>query len=83
MGTQPEFLDYPRAQILLIGQKTGLGKEDLKSEHGEDPADILSRLENDDLDRMQHLSSDESDAIYADLHSRKMAHPGIQKDLGS
>ncbi|EFY90660.1 hypothetical protein MAC_03240 [Metarhizium acridum CQMa 102] len=82
VGAQPEFMDYPRAQILLIGHKTGLGKEDKKAEHGEDPVETLSQLEKDDLDRMQHLSPDESDAIYADLHSRKMAHPEIQSDLG-
>ncbi|KID83803.1 BTB domain transcription factor [Metarhizium guizhouense ARSEF 977] len=82
VGAQPEFMDYPRAQILLIGHKTGLGEGDKKAELGEDPVETLSRLEKDDLDRMQHLSPDESDAIYADLHSRKMAHPKIQSDLG-
>ncbi|EFY87057.1 hypothetical protein MAC_06955 [Metarhizium acridum CQMa 102] len=82
VGAQPEFLDYPRAQLLLIGHKTGLGEEDKKSEDGEDPVETLSQLEKDDLDRMKHLSPDESDAIYADLHSRRMAHPEIKSDLG-
>ncbi|KID94736.1 BTB domain transcription factor, partial [Metarhizium majus ARSEF 297] len=82
VGAQPEFMDYPRAQILLIGHKTGLGKGGKKIEHGEDPVETLSRLEKDDVDRMQHLSPDESDAIYADLYNRKMAHPEIQSDLG-
>ncbi|KID72304.1 protein kinase subdomain-containing protein, partial [Metarhizium brunneum ARSEF 3297] len=82
VGAQPEFMNYPRAQILLIGHKTGLGEEDKKVEDGEDPVKTLGQLEKDDLDRMQHLSPDESDAIYADLHSRKMAHPEIQSDLG-
>jgi hypothetical protein len=55
VGTQPEFLDYLRAQMMLIGHKAG--KEDKKGEDGEDLADMPSRFGNDDLDRMQHLSS--------------------------
>ncbi|TWU76357.1 hypothetical protein ED733_006267 [Metarhizium rileyi] len=91
VGAQPEFLDYPRAQMLLIGHKTGLGKEDGSDGEGEgdgdgngdgdDVVDVLSELEEQDVERMRHLSTDESDAIYADLQSRKMAHPKIQKDF--
>ncbi|KHO01371.1 uncharacterized protein MAM_00372 [Metarhizium album ARSEF 1941] len=83
VGTVPQFLDYPRAQILLIGHKTGLGGEDGKDDDGEDLLDALSQLEKDDIDRMQHLSPDESDAIYADLHNRKMAHPDVHDDFAS
>lgn len=77
MGAQPEFLDYPRAQILLIGHKTGVANVD----HDDDAAGVLSELERQDVERMHELAKDESDAIYADLHSRKMVHPKIQKSL--
>lgn len=49
VGAQPEFLDYPRAQILLIGYKTGLGKDDGTNDGGDDAVDVLSELEEQDV----------------------------------
>ncbi|GAO13761.1 hypothetical protein UVI_02018570 [Ustilaginoidea virens] len=88
--TQPEFLDYPRAQVLLIGDKTPLGKEveegtgDADADADADADDAvgaLDELEDDDVRRMRHLSEDESEAIYRDLHSQASSLPGIQKEL--
>ncbi|QUC17351.1 uncharacterized protein UV8b_01592 [Ustilaginoidea virens] len=84
--TQPEFLDYPRAQVLLIGDKTPLGKE-VEEGTGDADADAddavgaLDELEDYDVRRMRHLSEDESEAIYRDLHSQASSLPGIQKEL--
>lgn len=89
---QPEFMDYARAQILLIGDKTEFGKEveggegeaaddddddGAGDDAGDDAVGVLNELESDDVERMKHLSADEADAIYEDLHSRALEHSGV------
>ncbi|KAG6010003.1 hypothetical protein E4U21_000444 [Claviceps maximensis] len=105
--TEPEFMDYARAQMLLIGDTTALGKEVKNGAEAETEADaqddkddketdedtgadgddegdgvpgVLNQLESEHIQRMKQLSADDADAIYADLHSRALAHSGSAED---
>lgn len=77
---KPNHLNYSNAQILMIGEKSGLDKatEPMDNDTEKDPKDVLDEMERKDLDRMRHLSSDQSDAIYADLRASSQSFPKLQ-----
>lgn len=78
--TKPNHLNYSNAQILMIGEKSGLdkGAESTDDETDKDPKDVLDEMEQQDLNRMRHLSGDQSDAIYADLRASSQSFPKLQ-----
>ncbi|KAL0944707.1 uncharacterized protein CTRU02_202594 [Colletotrichum truncatum] len=83
MPSKPEHLDFPNAQILLIGESSGLKKateprkKDIK-EGNEEPKDVLEEIEDEDTQRMQNLADDDSSAIFADLQARAKDYPKLQ-----
>jgi hypothetical protein len=57
---QPEFLDYPNSQFLMIGEaQNDLGKaataQDEKLSHEEEPGQELEKLEHENEDRIDAL----------------------------
>lgn len=78
--TKPNHLNYANAQVLMIGEKSGLDKatEPMDADTDKDPGDVLDEMEKEDLDRMQHLPGDQSDAIYADLRASSQSFPKLQ-----
>lgn len=72
--TKPEHLDYVNTQLLLIGEKSGVEKATEPSEADQkqdkdEPLEELEKLEDEDADRMNGLSEDDSRAIFQDLHA--------------
>ncbi|RDA95900.1 hypothetical protein CP533_5203 [Ophiocordyceps camponoti-saundersi (nom. inval.)] len=83
LPTKPEHLNYVNAQVLLIGDSSGLDKavEPEKKEQEKDkaePMEVLTRLEEEDLGRMRQLPGGESDSIFADLKARAKDYPKLQ-----
>ncbi|KEY73769.1 hypothetical protein S7711_03077 [Stachybotrys chartarum IBT 7711] len=82
MPTKPSHLDFPNAQILLIGESSGIDKavepQDDQKKDEEDPVEALEHLEEEDLKRMKHLPGDMSASIFADLHARAKDYPKLQ-----
>ncbi|OLN81292.1 hypothetical protein CCHL11_10008 [Colletotrichum chlorophyti] len=81
--SKPEHLDYANAQILLIGESSGIEKavEPRKSdvkEGKEEPKKVLEEIEDEDTKRMQHLAGDDSASIFADLQARAKDYPKLQ-----
>ncbi|PVH96362.1 tetrapyrrole biosynthesis, uroporphyrinogen III synthase, partial [Periconia macrospinosa] len=69
---QPKHLDYPNAQILLIGEKLESAVEPTKRDqkHGKgEPQEELEKLEHEDELRVEHLNG--NDSVFDDLHLRK------------
>ncbi|GAQ04549.1 hypothetical protein ALT_1870 [Aspergillus lentulus] len=68
---EPEFIDYPNAQFLMIGEATDeLGKAataepDKKAAHEEQPGEELEKLEQENEERIESLKGDET--VYEDL----------------
>ncbi|KAJ3962813.1 hypothetical protein N0V92_000501 [Colletotrichum tropicale] len=83
MPTKPEHLDYANAQILLIGESSGIKKateprkKDAK-EGNEEPEKVLEQIEDEDTKRMENLAEDDSGAIFADLQARAKDYPKLQ-----
>lgn len=83
LPTQPKHLDFVNTQFLLIGESSGTKKdlepqkEDQKNGK-ENPEVILENLEEEDLDRMKDLAGSQSEAIFADLHTRAKDYPKLQ-----
>ncbi|KAF4449876.1 hypothetical protein F53441_6911 [Fusarium austroafricanum] len=83
LPSKPAHFDYVNAQILLIGESSGIEKavepqkKDQK-EGKEEPETVLEHLEDDDVKRMKHLAHDQSAAIYADLHAQAKDYPKMQ-----
>ncbi|KAF5665358.1 hypothetical protein FHETE_6718 [Fusarium heterosporum] len=83
LPSKPAHFDYVNAQMLLIGESSGIEnavepqKKDEKSGK-EDPETVLEHLEDDDVKRMKHLAEDQSAAIYADLHVHAQDYPKLQ-----
>lgn len=67
---KPEHLNYKNAQILLIGHNDGKRLVKGDQERSVPVEDKLESLEEKDFRGMRHLSSDESEAIYADLRTK-------------
>ncbi|BCS22279.1 uncharacterized protein APUU_30504S [Aspergillus puulaauensis] len=69
--TEPELLDYPNAQFLIIGSSTGnLGKAATaepgdKRPEEEEPGEEIIKMEDENEDRIEALGGDH--AIYKDL----------------
>ncbi|KAE8548682.1 hypothetical protein EYB25_009063 [Talaromyces marneffei] len=81
--TEPEFLDYPNAQFLMIGEAHGhLGKagEAHIDDQGtkEDPAQELDQLEEENEERVDSLSGDHS--IFEDLGAEAKKHESVTSE---
>lgn len=83
MGTLPKHL-IPNAQFLLVGESSGLDKamqpdeKDNKSQDKEQPIEEMEKLEEEDIERMEHLGKDASEAIFADLGTQAKGYPTLQ-----
>ncbi|KPM46104.1 hypothetical protein AK830_g425 [Neonectria ditissima] len=81
MPSKPAHLNYVNAQILLIGEDSGIDKateNQDEEDKGKDTKEVLEDLEEDDLKRMQHLEGDDAASIFADLHVRAKDYPALQ-----
>lgn len=79
MPSKPEHLDYPNAQVLLIGESEGIDKAVEPQDKGsKKPEEVLEKLEEEDLERMKHLAGDDSAAIFSDLEARAKDYPKLQ-----
>ncbi|GAM40884.1 hypothetical protein TCE0_041r13584 [Talaromyces pinophilus] len=81
--TEPEFLDYPNAQFLMIGEAHGhLGKagEAHIDDKGtkEDPSQELDQLEEENEERVNSLSGDHS--IFEDLGAEAQKYEGVPSE---
>lgn len=80
MPSKPEHLDTVNAQILFIGESSGIDKaveprkKDQK-EGKEEPREVLEELEEEDLARMKGLS--DSDAVFRDLETHAGEYPDM------
>lgn len=83
--TKPNHLDIEGVQILLVGESSGIEKateppgDQKKGE--EDPREELEELEEEDEKRMEALSADDSEAIFADLHASAKDYPDMQSSF--
>ncbi|KAK6839385.1 hypothetical protein PG987_005251 [Apiospora arundinis] len=82
-GTTPKHLDYVNAQVLLIGEGSGIDKatEPQKQDQKdgmEEPEEELVKLEEEDARRMKELSENDSKAIFADLGASAKDYPKLQ-----
>ncbi|KAM4057691.1 hypothetical protein HRG_009318 [Hirsutella rhossiliensis] len=83
LPSRPEHLNYENAQLLLIGESSGLDKavepqEEDKENGKEEPLEVLGHLEEEDLERMRHLPGGESESLFADLHAHAKDYPKLQ-----
>lgn len=82
MPSKPAHLNYVNAQVLLVGEPSGIEKateaQDEEQIKGKGNKEVLENLAEDDLERMQHLGGDESESIFADLHVQAKDYPAIQ-----
>ncbi|KAJ5768449.1 hypothetical protein N7533_001032 [Penicillium manginii] len=68
---EPEFIDYPNAQFLMIGEaqdtlgKAATAEEGAKQPHEEEPGQELERLERENEQRVEALQGNET--VYRDL----------------
>jgi hypothetical protein len=81
--SRPNHLDYDYAQILLIGESSGIKKalqlqEEDEKAHKEEPLEVMEDLEEEDLKRMRHMPGDHSALIYADLKAHAEDYPKLQ-----
>ncbi|KAL7805433.1 hypothetical protein V8C44DRAFT_224467 [Trichoderma aethiopicum] len=82
--SRPHHLDYVNTQILMIGESSGINKalgvqdDGDKKANKEEPLEEMEELEEQDLKRMQHLSGDDSESIYADLKAHAKDYPKLQ-----
>ncbi|KAJ5192556.1 hypothetical protein N7449_008698 [Penicillium cf. viridicatum] len=77
---QPEFLDYPNAQFLMIGEaQNDLGKAAFamggKQRHEEEPGQELEKLSDEDQHRVDSLKGDET--VYEDLGYQAKNYPKV------
>ncbi|KAF2807864.1 tetrapyrrole biosynthesis, uroporphyrinogen III synthase [Mytilinidion resinicola] len=80
---KPNYLDYPNAQILLIGEANNndLGtaveptSKDQKNDDKETPLEEMEKLEHEDELRVQHLHGD--DSVFDDLKMSKSEYPKV------
>ncbi|WYZ45001.1 hypothetical protein EsH8_VIII_000317 [Colletotrichum jinshuiense] len=83
MPSKPEHLDFAHAQILMIGESSGIDKaveprkKDVK-DGKDDPREVLEEIEDEDTKRMEHLAGDDSASIFADLQARAKDYPKLQ-----
>ncbi|KAF7181961.1 hypothetical protein CNMCM7691_001349 [Aspergillus felis] len=78
---EPEFIDYPNAQFLMIGEATDdLGKAATaepgkKEAHEEQPGEELEKLEQENEERIESLKGDET--VYEDLGLDAKKYPKV------
>ncbi|PNS15387.1 hypothetical protein CAC42_646 [Sphaceloma murrayae] len=81
MPVEPKHLDYPNAQMLLIGESFDSGhaldqtKKDENDDKKESPEEELEKLEHEDEIRVNHLKGD--DTIFEDLGISKKDYPDV------
>ncbi|KAL1310860.1 hypothetical protein AAFC00_001092 [Neodothiora populina] len=81
MPVEPKHLDYPNAQILLIGESFNSShaldatSKDDKADDKSTPAEELQKLEDEDELRVEHLKGD--DSIFEDLHISSKEYPSV------
>lgn len=83
LPSKPEHLDYTNAQVLLIGESSGLEKaleplEDDEKQGKEEPKEALEHLKEEDLERMRHLPGDQSASVFADLEIHAKDYPKLR-----
>lgn len=83
LPSKPEHLDYTNAQILLIGESSGLEEalqplEDDEKDGKKNPKEALENLEEEDLERMRHLPGDQSASVFADLTIHAKDYPKLK-----
>lgn len=78
---KPSYLDFPNAQILLIGESPDKFDQALeptdedKHISKETPKEELEKLEDEDQIRVERL--DEEDSVFHDLHISKKEYPDV------
>ncbi|KAI9927700.1 hypothetical protein ASPWEDRAFT_173345 [Aspergillus wentii DTO 134E9] len=78
---EPEFIDYPNAQFLMIGEAgDGLGKAATaeaggKQPHEEQPGEELEKMEHENEERIEALQGD--DTVYQDLGLDAKNYPKV------
>ncbi|KAG7102532.1 hypothetical protein HYQ44_018342 [Verticillium longisporum] len=82
LPSKPAHFDYPNAQILLIGESSGIEKavepQQKDQKNGKEEAEeVLKDLEDDDVDRMKHLGDSDSEAIFKDLRASADDYPKL------
>ncbi|KAM0326757.1 hypothetical protein ACHAQA_006630 [Verticillium albo-atrum] len=82
LPSKPAHFDFPNAQILLIGESSGIEKavEPQKKDQKngkEEPEEVLKNLEEDDVNRMKHLGNSDSEAIFKDLRASADDYPKL------
>ncbi|KAJ5820117.1 hypothetical protein N7474_005708 [Penicillium riverlandense] len=83
---EPEFLDYPNAQLLMIGEaQNELGKaatsEGHKEEHEQEPGQEIEKLEQENENRVESLQGDQT--IYQDLGLEAQKYPSLKTTWNS
>ncbi|CAL5866239.1 uncharacterized protein PFLUO_LOCUS446 [Penicillium psychrofluorescens] len=78
---EPEFLDYPNAQFLMIGEaQNDLGKaatsEGHKEPHEQEPGQEIEKLEQENETRVESLQGDQT--IYQDLGLEAQKYPSLK-----
>jgi hypothetical protein len=82
--TEPNHLDFPNAQFLLVGESSGLqkavqtvkgGKRKRDNEVAE-PVEEIEKLEAEDKERTKNLGG--KDAIFADLKTQAKDYPRLK-----
>lgn len=81
--SRPNHLNYDNAQILLIGESSGIKKaltpqEEDEKANKEEPLEVMEELEEEDLKRMKDIPGDSSASIYADLKAHAEDYPKLQ-----
>ncbi|KAK5137980.1 hypothetical protein LTR08_005777 [Meristemomyces frigidus] len=77
LPTTPEHLNYPNAQILLIGESSGLDALDGDKKDGakETALEEIEKLEHEDELRVEHMQGD--DTVFVDLGISKKDYPKV------
>ncbi|VUC32581.1 unnamed protein product [Clonostachys rosea] len=83
LPSKPIHLDYPNAQLLLVGESSGVEKalepqEKDETNSAENPEEFVESLAEEDFQRMRHLSGHQSESIYADLQARAEGYPQLK-----
>ncbi|KAK1764964.1 hypothetical protein QBC33DRAFT_545359 [Phialemonium atrogriseum] len=82
MPSLPKHLDFPNTQFILIGESSGIEKatepQKDQKEGEQDPKEEIEQLEEEDLERMKNISSNDSARIYEDLHADAKQYPKLQ-----
>ncbi|KAJ5459998.1 uncharacterized protein N7458_001550 [Penicillium daleae] len=83
---QPEFIEYPNAQFLMIGEaQDSLGKaataEGRKQSHETEPGEELEKMEHENEDRIHALEGDST--IFRDLGLDAKKYAGVPTTWGA